>query len=156
MKETLRVMSAKPLNAETLVENLRSWITANSVFFERNQGAIPPRRMPLTRWRLVIEGEVEHPLQLTFQDIRRLPKGIAADTLECSGNGRSLLTEKAAGNPWTIGGVGNAVWGGIWLRDLLAAAGLKTSASHSVNPGSSLSAAFRWKKLYPPPCLPTR
>ena len=49
-----------------------------------------------------------------------MPKAIAADTLECSGNGRSLMTEKAAGNPWTIGGVGNAVWGGVWLRDVLA------------------------------------
>jgi DMSO/TMAO reductase YedYZ molybdopterin-dependent catalytic subunit len=59
-----------------------------------------------------------------------MPRAIAADTLECSGNGRSLLKEKAAGNPWTIGGVGNAVWGGVWLKDVLDQAGLKPAAAH--------------------------
>lgn len=49
-----------------------------------------------------------------------MPKALIASTIECSGNSRSLLKEKASGNPWTIGGVGNAVWGGVWLRDLLA------------------------------------
>jgi DMSO/TMAO reductase YedYZ molybdopterin-dependent catalytic subunit len=130
MKGKMRIMTDKPLNAETPVESLKSWITPNAVFFDRNQGAIPPRRISLRRWRLMVEGEVERPLSLTFDRIHRLPKAIAAATLECSGNGRSLLSEKAAGNPWTIGGVGNAVWGGVWLRDVLQAAGIKPAARH--------------------------
>jgi len=130
LKNKMRVMTERPLNAETPVEYLKSWLTPNTVFFDRNQGAIPPRRISLARWRLSIEGEVATPLALTFDEIRRLPKAIAADTVECSGNGRSLLAEKSAGNPWTIGGVGNAVWGGVWLRDALNRAGLKTAAAH--------------------------
>jgi len=130
MKAKMRVMTERPLNAETPVESLKSWITPNTVFFDRNQGAVPPRRISLKRWRLTVEGEVATPLTLTFDQIRRMPKAIAADTLECSGNGRSLLPEKAAGNPWTIGGVGNAVWGGVWLRDVLQTAGLKPAARH--------------------------
>jgi DMSO/TMAO reductase YedYZ molybdopterin-dependent catalytic subunit len=130
MKDKMRVMSERPLNAETPVEVLRSWITPNTVFFDRNQGAIPPRRISLARWRLSVEGEVATPLNMAFDDLRRLPKAIAADTLECSGNGRSLLTEKSAGNPWTIGGVGNAVWGGVWLREVLKKAGPKPAAAH--------------------------
>ncbi|MGE5255255.1 MAG: sulfite oxidase [Hyphomicrobiales bacterium] len=130
MKDKMRIMSAKPLNAETPIEYLRSWITPNSVFFDRNQGEIPARRMPLAKWRLLVDGEVERPATFTFEQIRRMPKAIAADTLECSGNGRSLLGEKAAGNPWTIGGVGNAVWGGVWLKEVLAKAGLRPSAAH--------------------------
>ena len=126
----MRVMTERPLNAETPVEYLKSWLTPNTVFFDRNQGAIPPRRISLARWRLSIEGEVATPLALTFDEIRRLPKAIAADTVECSGNGRSLLAEKSAGNPWTIGGVGNAVWSGVWLRDVLNRAGLKPTAVH--------------------------
>jgi hypothetical protein len=35
MKKKMRVMTEKPLNAETPVENLRSWITDNEVFFKR-------------------------------------------------------------------------------------------------------------------------
>jgi DMSO/TMAO reductase YedYZ molybdopterin-dependent catalytic subunit len=130
MKKAMRVMTERPLNAETPPEHLTSWITPNSVFFDRNQGAIPPRRISLKRWRLSVEGAVVQPLVLDFNAIRRMPKACAADTLECSGNGRSLLAEKAAGNPWTIGGVGNAVWGGVWLREVLSAAGLAPKARH--------------------------
>lgn len=130
MKTPMRIMTERPLNAETPAASLRSWITPNRVFFDRNQGAIPPRRIPLARWRLSVEGEVQTPRLVSFEDIRRMPKAIAADTLECSGNGRSLLAEKSAGNPWTIGGVGNAVWGGVWLRDVLDPAGLTPAAAH--------------------------
>ena len=130
MKSEMRVMAERPLNAETPTAVLRSWITPNRVFFDRNQGAIPRRRIPLARWRLSVEGEVDNRLALCFEDIRRMSKAIAAATLECSGNGRSLLPEKAAGNPWTVGGVGNAVWGGVWLRDVLNRAGLKPAAAH--------------------------
>jgi DMSO/TMAO reductase YedYZ molybdopterin-dependent catalytic subunit len=59
-----------------------------------------------------------------------MPKAIVASTLECSGNSRSLLEKKARGNPWTIGGVGNAVWGGVWLKDVLNKVGLKDNAGH--------------------------
>ena len=41
-----------------------------------------------------------------------------------------MLKKKASGNPWTIGGVGNAIWGGIWLRDVLDKAGLNNNARH--------------------------
>jgi DMSO/TMAO reductase YedYZ molybdopterin-dependent catalytic subunit len=126
----MRVMTERPLNAETPVASLRSWITPNAVFFDRNQGAIPPRRVSLARWRLTVEGEVATPSAFTFEELRRMPRAIAADTLECSGNGRSLLAEKSAGNPWTIGGVGNAVWGGVWLREVLGKTGLKPAAGH--------------------------
>lgn len=129
-KKKMRIMSTRPRNAETPVAYLRSWITANSVFFDRNQGQIPARKIPLSKWKLSVAGEVCQPLNLTFDQIYRLPKVIVSNTLECSGNSRSLLNKKARGNPWTIGGVGNAVWGGIWLRDLLTKAGLKEAAHH--------------------------
>jgi DMSO/TMAO reductase YedYZ molybdopterin-dependent catalytic subunit len=130
MKKDMRVMTEKPRNAETPREYLRSWVTANSVFFDRNQGDIPNEPVSLEDWRLSIEGEVEAPQRFNFDQISRMPKAIAANTLECSGNGRSLLQEKASGNPWTIGGVGNAVYGGVWLRDVLAPTGLKETAKH--------------------------
>ena len=130
MKKKMRVMSEKPLNAETPAEHLRSWITANDLFFDRNQGQIPERPVDLSAWKLTVEGEVETPLEIGIDEICRMPKAIVCNTLECSGNGRSLLQEKSRGNPWTFGGVGNAVWAGIWLRDLLSRAGLTESARH--------------------------
>ncbi len=130
MKNRMTVMTEKPLNAETSPEFLRSWITANEVFFDRNQNQIMEAPISLSDWKLNIDGEVSTPLSLDFDQILRMPKAIAADTLECSGNGRSLLSEKARGNPWTIGGVGNAVFGGVWLKDLLAMAVPRAEAAH--------------------------
>ena len=57
--EKMRVMTQRPLNAETPIERLRSWITANDVFFDRNQGQIPSEPISLDDWELVIEGEIE-------------------------------------------------------------------------------------------------
>ena len=123
-------MTEKPLNAETPVASLRTWTTDNEVFFKRNQGKIMEKPIALSDWQLTIDGLVEKKLTLTFEDIRRMPKAEVANTLECSGNSRSLLKEKASGNPWTIGGVGNAIWGGIWLKDLFDETGLKKNARH--------------------------
>ncbi|MDH3828571.1 MAG: sulfite oxidase [Desulfobacterales bacterium] len=130
MKKKMRVMTEKPLNAETPIESLRTWTTDNAVFFKRNQGQMMQRPIKLSSWKLSIEGLVKHRLTLTFENIRRMPKVEVANTLECSGNSRSLLAEKASGNPWTIGGVGNAIWGGTWLKDLLAKAKLRKEARH--------------------------
>ena len=155
METKMRVMTARPLNAETPTESLRSWITANAVFFDRNQGEIMQEPVSLSDWELSVEGEVEHTVTFRFEQILQMPKAIVANTLECSGNGRSLLAEKALGNPWTIGGVGNAVWGGVWLKDLLGKAGLKKGAKHVrlkdltspwVKPVLNLFAVFLWKR----------
>jgi DMSO/TMAO reductase YedYZ molybdopterin-dependent catalytic subunit len=130
----MRILTEKPLNAETPPEALCSWITANAFFFHRNQSEMKSA-VSLPGWRLAVGGEVENPREFSFEEILRLPKAIAANTLECSGNGRSLLREKASGNPWTIGGVGNAVWGGVWLKDLLDIVAPKGTARHAVFEG---------------------
>jgi len=130
MDKKMRTMSEKPLNAETPVASLQSWITRNAVFFKRNQGHIMSAPVFLDSWRLSIQGFVEQPLTLRFNEILSLPKVEVANTLECSGNSRSLLDKKASGNPWTIGGVGNAIWGGIRLADVIDKAGKAPDARH--------------------------
>ena len=129
-KEKLRIMTEKPLNAETPIESLQTWTTDNAMFFKRNQGQFDKTPITLSDWSLSISGLVQTQLELSYEDIRRLPKVELANTLECSGNGRSLLEKKASGNPWTIGGVGNAIWGGVMLKEVLKKAGLKDNAKH--------------------------
>ena len=102
MSKKMRVMTERPRNAETPTAALRSWITANDVFFDRNQGQIPEVGPSLEDYRLVVEGEVQTPLSVTFDTLLRMPKDIVANTLECSGNSRSLFETKASGNPWTL------------------------------------------------------
>ena len=130
MDELMRVMTPRPRNAETRRPYLRSWITANKVFFDRNQGEIPETKIDLSEWRLIITGNIDTPFSIDFEYLLSMPKAIVANTLECSGNSRSLLDTKASGNPWTIGGVGNAVWGGVWLKDILERAGVASAVRH--------------------------
>ena len=130
MEKKLRIMTENPLNAETPIERLRTWITDNEVFFKRNQGMFPESPVDLDNWSLTVDGLVHEELDLKLADIFGMPKVEMANTLECSGNSRSLLQKKASGNPWTIGGVGNAIWGGVWLKDLLNRAGIGSDAKH--------------------------
>ena len=145
MEEKMRVMTKKPLNAETPNENLRTWITDNSVFFKRNQGQFADAPIDISDWKLHIDGLVIKKLHLSFEELWRLPKVEVADTLECSGNSRSLLKEKASGNPWTIGGVGNAIWGGVWLKDYLKKQGCRIMRD--------TSALKAWTSLWDLPAL---
>ncbi|WP_455383135.1 sulfite oxidase [Salinispira pacifica] len=130
MQKILRTMTENPFNAESDIATLRSWVTPNSRFFSRNQSQMFTDPVPIDDWELFIDGEVDHPLTLRYGDILNMPKVTVANTIECSGNGRSLLRKPARGNPWTIGGVGNAIWAGIWLGDLLRQAGLRPGARH--------------------------
>ena len=58
MDELMRVMTPKPRNAETPKSYLRSWITANSVFFDRNQGEIPEKLIDLAIREKDIGGDI--------------------------------------------------------------------------------------------------
>ena len=96
MGKKLRIMTENPLNAETPIEKLRTWITDNKVFFKRNQGMFPEAPVDLDNWSLTIDGLVKKELDLNLIDILGMPKVVAANTLECSGNSRSLLQKKAS------------------------------------------------------------
>ena len=58
MNHSMRVMSEKPLNAETPAVYLQSWITGNAVFFKRNQGRIMSSPVALDRWRHLAGGGI--------------------------------------------------------------------------------------------------
>ncbi len=60
--------------------------------------------------------------------------------LECAGNGRTLMSPVPPGTPWGLGAVGIARFGGVRLRDLLDAAGLRSSAVTLVFTGADTGA----------------
>ena len=74
MKKDMRVMTERPLHAETPVESLRSWSTDNGVFFKRNQGQYMESPISLSDWKLTVDGLVERNLTLNFEEIKRFPK----------------------------------------------------------------------------------
>jgi len=127
-KGALDVLNPKPLNAQTPVSMLDPDITSNAAHFVRNNG-LPSGRADLDGWKLVIDGEVEQPLELTMAQLQADYEHVTrAVVLECGGNGRAGFSPMAKGNQWTLGAVGCAEWTGVRLKDVLAAAGIKPSA----------------------------
>src|SRR5262245_60506921 len=88
MPERAKIVTAAPENSETPLDQLRSWVTPNSLFFVRNHFN-PPLLHPGT-WRLRIEGCVERPMEWSFDDLLKLPERTVFATVECAGNGRSF------------------------------------------------------------------
>lgn len=133
-KEGLTVLNDRPINAETPAHLLNDDITPIARHFVRNNGLVPEmaRNMDAAGWKLVVDGEVGQPLELTLDDLqnRFQPVSLALQ-LECAGNGRAGFNPPASGNQWTVGAIGNSVWTGVRMRDVLQAAGLKDSAVYT-------------------------
>src|SRR5207248_106852 len=97
-----------PDNLEFSFPTLDSFITPNEQFYVRNHFAAPA--LEARSWRLKVEGAVRRELELSYDELRRLPARTVTATLECAGNGRSFLTPKESGVQWELGAVGNAEW----------------------------------------------
>jgi sulfite oxidase len=110
----------------------RSFVTPNDLFFTRNHGAVP--LINGDGYRLEIGGMVDRPLQLDLETLRTaMPRRSAAVTLACAGLRRDELQ---AYRPipgevgWGAEPVSNGVWTGVPLRDVLLAAGVRSTAAH--------------------------
>jgi len=128
------VRSEQPLNLEMPFEELNSFITPTEWFYVRTHFPIP--KIDRKKWRLQIEGEVEKPFVLSFDELLRFESRTIPATLECAGNSRNLLEPKVKGVQWGLGAVGNANWTGVPLSSLLDCAGIKASALEVILEGA--------------------
>mgnify|MGYP002780521037 FL=1 len=87
-----------------------------------------PTSIDPARHRLRVTGHVTKPLSLSLGDLARLPRVAVAAVNQCAGNGRGLFTPRVAGAQWANGAMGNALWEGVRLRQVLALAGVKAGA----------------------------
>lgn len=121
-----------PRNAEPLPDRLISaWQTPTSQFFIRSHGLNP--QIDLTSYRLQVEGLVERPLSLSLQELtERFAQASVTCTLTCAGNRRREFSrlKPVSGVQWREGAIGNAVWSGVRLDDVLKAAGVRPEARH--------------------------
>src|SRR5207248_5545931 len=99
--EERKFITSFPENSETPLGSVQGWVTPNRLFFVRNHFEVPG--VDLASWRLRIEGLVERPVELTWEELTALPARSVFATVECAGNGRSFLTEKQAGVQWGAG-----------------------------------------------------
>ena len=82
--------------------------------FVVQKGRIP--RIETEDWVLLVEGSVERPLKLTYQDLKEMPQTSGVVTLECIDNvpGGNLI--------------GTARWTGVKVSEILRKAGVKDSS----------------------------
>ena len=136
MRDGRKIVTAAPENSETPLESVRSWVTPNRLFFVRNHFAVP--EVDVHSWRLTIEGLVQQPRQFSYDELCKMPERTVFATVECAGNGRSFLAEKAAGVQWGAGAIGHAEWTGVPLRTVLEACGLRPEVSEILFEGADV------------------
>ena len=137
-KRPLIKLTARPPNFETPTSYFATPITPNDAFFVRYHLAGIPPRIDAQQWKLEIGGEgASTPLQLGFTDLQRNFEQVSVTAVcQCAGNRRGLSTPHVPGVQWGLGAMGNAVWRGPRLKDVLAKAGLKPGVIEIVADGA--------------------
>jgi len=125
-KAPLILLMDRPVQLETPRHYFSSAFTPNEAFYVRWHLDGIPNTVDLKEWRLRVEGNVEKPLTLSLPDLLTKFRSVSlAAVNQCSGNSRSRLQPRVAGGQWGNGAMGNALWTGVKLRDILDATGLK-------------------------------
>jgi len=104
-----------PAGAELDVPGLTPLITPNADFYRVDTALTVPNVDPTT-WRLSVEGMVDTPVELSFDDLVGMGLDEYGVTLTCVSN--------------EVGGglIGNAIWTGVPIRDVLRMAGVQADA----------------------------
>ena len=136
-KKPLIQRAFRPPNFETPLADLAPLYTANDVFFVRYHLPVIPR-VDVASWRLKIGGpSARRPLALSLRELKAgFPQASLAAVNQCSGNRRGLFSPRVPGVQWGNGAMGNALWGGVRLRDVLHKAGIAPDALEVVFNGA--------------------
>jgi DMSO/TMAO reductase YedYZ molybdopterin-dependent catalytic subunit len=132
-KPGMIVHNTRPINGEFPAHLLDDDVTPTARHFVRNNGLVSGRAMKQDAqgWKMTVDGEVHTPLELTLDDLMKMPAVTMPALIECGGNGRGLFEPKVRGNQWGQGAVACSEWTGARLRDVLQRAGLKPSAVYT-------------------------
>jgi len=103
--------------------------TPNSQFYVRWHWAVIPTQVDVPSFRLTVRGHVDQPLTLSLNDLLHdFPVFEIAAVNQCSGNSRGFFEPRVPGGQWANGAMGNALWMGVRLKDVLDRAGVKAGA----------------------------
>ena len=94
--------------------------TPNDRFYVRWHLANVPTEIDPARLRLRIHGAIQQELSLSVAELmHEFPAFEIAAVNQCSGNSRGLFGPRVAGAQWGNGAMGNALWRGVRLKDVL-------------------------------------
>jgi DMSO/TMAO reductase YedYZ molybdopterin-dependent catalytic subunit len=103
--------------------------TPNDQFYVRWHWALIPTEIDPGGFRLTVRGHVNQTLSLSLNDILHGLPGVELAALnQCSGNSRGFFQPRVSGGEWSNGAMGNALWTGVRLRDVLDKAGVRPGA----------------------------
>lgn len=117
-----------------------TFMTPVEEFYVRNHYPTPTadRSPALAReaWKLKVHGvSVANPLEITYNDLLKMPSRTIIATMECHGNGRTLFWEQGgftgqevAGGNWVMGAVGQAEWQYVPMSEVFARCGVRPDA----------------------------
>jgi sulfite oxidase len=122
----------RPFNAEAYLPDLiHGSVTPLEHFFIRTNGDIP--QIDIDAYQLKVTSMGGAATTFSIRELtRRFDTHEVAATLTCAGNrrGEFAAIKKASGLQWGAGAIGHAVWQGVALRDVLAAAGVPEGTKH--------------------------
>lgn len=128
------VRSEDPLNLEMPFEKMEGFLTPTESFYVRTHFPVPA--IDKDEWWLRVEGEVEKPFAINYEELLEVDSLTIPVTLECAGNNRNFLQPKVKGVQWGLGAVGTAEWTGVPLSILLDRAGVKSGACEVILEGA--------------------
>jgi sulfite dehydrogenase len=127
-KKPLIQLADRPPNYESPLEYLRTPITPNDQFFVRYHLADIPE-VKAEGYKIAVGGDgASSPMELTLDDLKKMPAVEVVAVNQCSGNRRGLSNPHVPGVEWGYGAMGCASWKGARLKDILDKAGLKKEA----------------------------
>ncbi len=107
----------------------RGVFTPNDRFYVRWHLAEIPTTIDPGHFSLKVHGHVGQSLSLTLDELLHdFPPFEIAAVNQCSGNSRALFSPRVPGAQWDNGGMGNALWRGVRLKDVLDRAGVTAGA----------------------------
>ncbi len=130
--QSVPVPAAQPF----AVDGLSPYITPNRDFYRIDTAIFVPQ-VDAATWKLTIKGMVDHPVGLSYDDVLAMPMIEVPVTLACVSN--------------DVGGplVGNAVWQGVPLPQLLDRAGVRPDATQIVGRSvDDFTVGFPTEKAY--------
>jgi DMSO/TMAO reductase YedYZ molybdopterin-dependent catalytic subunit len=130
-KRPMIVLTSRPPQLETPWSVFNEGvITPNDAFFVRYHNAGIPTRIDGDSHLIRIGGNaLDKPFEISVADLRsqfRATELVAVN--QCSGNSRGHFAPRVTGGQLSNGAMGNARWTGVALKDLLARAGIRSSA----------------------------
>jgi DMSO/TMAO reductase YedYZ molybdopterin-dependent catalytic subunit len=108
-----------PSGAELAVAGITPLVVSNRNFYRIDTSLLTPR-LDAGTWSLSVDGMVDHPFSLSYAELLAMEMHEEYVTIACVSN--------------EVGGdlVGNALWKGVRLRELLDRAGVQTGATQLV------------------------